>query len=112
MSVHQVRALIESSTRLGPSDKQIPNYPTNIRMTQKLDAGAIEDLTGVAGPRTLEALRKLGEASRSMPAPPPPVVKPVAQPIPPPSREEQDKVLAAVREYALEYSKKLPNFIC
>jgi hypothetical protein len=31
---------------------------------------------------------------------------------PPPSREQQQKVLDAAREYALNYSKGLPNFIC
>ena len=40
-------------------------------------------------------------------APPP---KP--KPIPPPSYEEQQQVLAAVRDYALNYSATLPDFIC
>lgn len=112
LSVEQLRAFIESSSRLGHTDRQIADYLKNIRMTQRLDASAIEDMTGTAGPRTVEALRKLGETSKSMPAPPPVAPKPVVQPIPAPSAEEQEKVLRAVREYALDYSKKLPNFIC
>jgi hypothetical protein len=112
MSVDQLRAFVESSTRLGHSDKQIADYLKNIRLRQKLEAGVVEDLTGIAGPRTLEAMRKLAEASKSLPAPPPRAPQPVARPIPPPSPEEQTKILAAVTEYALDYSKKLPNFIC
>ena len=38
--------------------------------------------------------------------PPPPVQEP------PPSAEQQKKVLDEAREYALNYSKGLPNFIC
>jgi hypothetical protein len=34
------------------------------------------------------------------------------QPIPPPSSLEQGRILDQVREYAMEYTKKLPNFIC
>ncbi|MCX6624048.1 MAG: hypothetical protein NTY38_23895, partial [Acidobacteria bacterium] len=43
-------------------------------------------------------------------APPPP--KPVAPVIPPPPDEEQGKVIAEVRDYALNYTRRLPDFIC
>jgi hypothetical protein len=58
------------------------------------------------------ALRKLSETSKALPAPPAP--EPVAETpvIPPPTDEEQKKILADVRSYALDYSKRLPNFIC
>jgi hypothetical protein len=112
MSVDQLRAFVKSSRRLGHTDKQVAEYLRNIRLTQKLEPGVIEDLTGVAGPKTMEAMRKLSDASRELPAPPPPAPKPVVQPIPPPSSVEQARVLAAAREYALDYSKNLPNFIC
>ena len=112
MSVEQLRSFIESSQRLGHSDKQLADYLRNVRLTQKLDAGTVEDFTGVAGPRTMEALRKLVEASKSLAAPPPPPPKVVSQPIPPPESAEQARVLDAVREYARDYSKRLPNFIC
>jgi hypothetical protein len=112
MSVEQLRSFIESSQRLGHSDRQVADYLKNVRLTQKLDAGAVEDFTGVAGPHTMDALRRMSEASKSLPAPPPPPPKVVAQPIPPPNSLEQGRVLNSVREYALDYSKRLPNFIC
>jgi hypothetical protein len=57
-------------------------------------------------------LRHLIETSKELPAPKPPAPKPVAPPIPPPSSAEQARILNAAREYARDYSKKLPNFIC
>lgn len=112
MTVDQLRAFVESSQKLGHSDKQIADYLKNIRLTQKLEPGVVEDLTGIAGPKTMEALRKLVESTTKLEAPPPPPPAPVVKPIPPPDSEEQARVLHAAREYALEYSKKLPNFIC
>ena len=112
MSVDQLRAFIESSKRLGHTDKQVADYLKNVKLTQRLDPGAVEDLYGTAGPRTLEALRKLSETTKSLAPPPPPPPRPVVQPIPPPSSEEQAAVLEKVREYALAYVKGLPNFIC
>jgi hypothetical protein len=40
------------------------------------------------------------------------VEPPKPKPIPPPDSEEQARILAAVRKYALDYSKNLPDFIC
>ncbi|HYP06243.1 MAG TPA: hypothetical protein VER03_08390 [Bryobacteraceae bacterium] len=110
MNVDQLRAFITSSTRLGHTDKQISDYIKNIRMIERLDEATVEDFA--AGPRTTEALRRLITISKDLPAPKPPAPKPVVQPIPPPDPAEQARVLEAAREYARDYSKKLPNFIC
>jgi hypothetical protein len=111
MNVEQLRSFIASSTRLGHSDKQIADYISkNVRMIERLDAATVEDLA--TGPRTASALQRLVEASKDLPAPRPPEPKPVVQPLPPPEAAEQTRVLDAAREYARDYSKKLPNFIC
>ena len=112
MSVDQLRTFLESSKRLGHTDKQVADYLKNIRLSQQLSASVIEDFTGIVGPRTVEALRKLSDASKSMPAPAPVQPKPAPPPIPPPSSADQAKILEQVREYGLDYSKQLPNFIC
>ncbi len=65
-----------------------------------------------AGPKTAEVLRRLIETSKSLPAAAPPPPPPVVQPIPPPDSVEQARVLDAARDYARDYSKNLPNFIC
>jgi hypothetical protein len=110
MNIDQLRAFVTSSRKLGHSDKQIADYVKTIRMTERLDEATIEDF-GV-GPKTSEALRRLIETSQGLPAPKPPAPKPVVAPIPPPDSAEQARVLQAAREYAGDYSRKLPNFIC
>jgi hypothetical protein len=112
MTVEQLRGFIASSRQLGYSDKQVAEYLKTVKLKDKLDAGTVEDMTGKAGPKTMEALRRMIDTSKSLPAAPPPVVKAPPPPIPPPSSEEQGRVLNDVREYALDYSRKLPNFIC
>jgi hypothetical protein len=112
MTVEQLRAFIASSKQLGHSDKQVADYLKGVKVTQKLEPGTIEDMTGIAGTRTLEQLRRMAEASKNLPVPPPPPTPRVAPSIPPPTSEEQGRILDQVRDYALDYSKKLPNFIC
>jgi hypothetical protein len=112
MSVEQLRSFIESSQRLGHTDKQVADYLKGVRLTQRLDPGTVEDMTGIAGPRTMDALRKLVENTKALPQAPAPAPPPVVQPIPPPTSVEQGRVLEQAREYALQYTKSLPNFIC
>jgi hypothetical protein len=113
MSVDQLRAFIESSKKLGHSDRRVADYVKNIRLAQRLDEATIEDLqAGGAGPRTLAALRELAATSRSLPAAPAPPPKQLPKPIPAPEAAEQNRVLEEARQYALDYIRSLPNFIC
>jgi hypothetical protein len=113
MTVEQLRSFVSSSQRLGHSDKQVADYLKKVRLSERLEPGVVEDMQADGtGPRTSEALRELSEKSRSLPVPPPPVPKPVVQAIPPPSSAEQGRVLDQVTEYARDYTRKLPNFIC
>ena len=118
MSVEKLRQFLESSApmlKLGTmSDREMAAYLDKVKLTEKLDERQIEDFQGEMriGPKTLLALRKLAAESASLPvatavAPPP---KP--RPIPPPTSEEQAAILDDVREYALNYSDTLPDFIC
>jgi hypothetical protein len=113
MTVEQLKSFIQSSRKLGHTDKQVADYLRNVKVTQRLDAGVVEDLQAAgAGSRTLEALRKLSVETRSLPAAPPPAPKPIPAPIPPPDSLEQGRILDEASEYARGYSKRLPNFIC
>ena len=118
MSVEKLRQFLESSApmlKLGTmSDREMAAYLDKVKLTEKLDERQIEDFQGEMriGPKTLLALRKLAAESASLPvatavAPPP---KP--RPIPPPTSEEQAAIIDDVREYALNYSNTLPDFIC
>ena len=118
MSVEKLRQFLESNVdmiRQGKSsDRELAAFLDKIKLTEKLDERGIEDMQGQMriGPKTLLALHRLAAESVSLPvaavvAPPP---KP--RPIPPPSSEEQAAIIDDMREYALNYSNTLPDFIC
>jgi hypothetical protein len=114
MTVEQLAGFIRSSVKLGHPDKQVADYLEKVQLTQRLDASTVEDLQGAgAGPKTMEALRELEEASKTLPAAPPkPRKVEVVATIAPPPRADQEKVLAEVRDYANNYVRQLPDFIC
>ena len=113
MSVPDLVTFIKSSIQLHNDDRAVADMVKRLKLTNRLDAGTVEDLQGLgAGPRTLAALRELITASASLPeaapvAPPPPQAV-----IPPPSPAELKQILAEITEKALDYTKSLPNFIC
>jgi hypothetical protein len=114
VTVRQLIEFVKSSISQKLMDKDVAAGVANLRLTQKLEDQAIEDLqTAGAGPRTVSALTKLADASAQLPPPPPPA-PPKAVPTggPPPSKEDQKRIIEAVREYALGYTESLPNFIC
>jgi hypothetical protein len=113
LTVAQLEMFIRSAVQLKQPDRQVAEYLRKVKLTDKLDDRTIEDLQSLgAGPKTVAALRELGEASTSLPVAPPPPPKPVYVPPPPPDSVEQAKIIDQAREYALNYTKQLPNFIC
>ncbi|MBI2689510.1 MAG: hypothetical protein HYX27_24650 [Acidobacteria bacterium] len=116
MSVDQLRSFLKSSVDLHHPDKQVADFLKKSKLTQKLEARYFEEFSGMGvGPKTVEALRDMIALTKDLPAAPPPVVaakKPLPPPIPPPAADDQKEVIEKAREYALGYSKRLPDFIC
>ena len=113
LSVDQLFAFIQSSIQLKHPDRQVAAYLLKLKLSERLEPRTVEELEGLgAGPATVDALRKLSEASAGLPAIAPKPVKIAPVPIPPPPAAEQNAIIERVREYALNYSKNLPNFIC
>ncbi len=113
MTVADVIAFVNSQIKLKGDDRATADFLRGIRLTQKLDPRDVETLQGQgAGPRTVQALRKLSEDSAGLPAAPPPEAVTGPAPAPPPSPAELASILAAMREYALSYTKSLPNYVC
>jgi hypothetical protein len=113
MTVAQLVMFIRSSVELKQPDNKVAEYLRHVKLTDKLDDRTIEDLQSLgAGSRTVAALRELSDASASLPVAPPPPPKPVYVPPPPPDSIEQEKIIDQARDYALNYTKQLPNFIC
>ena len=113
LTVEKLTAFIRSAVELKQPDKQVAEYLHHVKMVEKLDDRTIEELQGMgAGQKTVAALSELRDASQSLPSAPPPTPKPVLTPIPGPDSLEQAKIIDEAREYVMNYTKQLPNFIC
>ncbi len=113
MTVAQLVMFIRSSVELHQPDAKVAEYLRKVKLTDKLDDRTIEDLQSLgAGARTIAALRELAEASAGLAPAAPPPPKPVYVPPPPPDPADQAKIIEQARQYALNYTKQLPNFIC
>jgi len=116
MTVDQLRSFLKSSVDLHHPDRQVADFLKKSKLTQKLEPKAFEEFVDMnVGPKTVEALRDLMTQTKDLPAAPAPApmaAKPVAPTIPPPSTAEQNEIIESAREYALSYSKRLPDFMC
>src|SRR5712671_51992 len=112
LSVDQLMQFLNSAIEMKQTDSEIAKYLVRAKLTDKLEDSAIEKLlaSGI-GPKTLAALHTLRDQSQALakakPAPPAPKVE-----LPPvPNSEQQAAIINDVREYALSYSKGLPNYL-
>ncbi len=117
MTVEKLAAFLRNainSTEYKYTDRDISGFLVNVKMTERLDERTIEELQGQMkiGPLTLVRLKMLADQSQGLAAAKPVVAPLPPKPIPPPSSEEQAAILDEVREYALNYSRTLPDFIC
>ena len=114
LTVNQLVDFITSSIAQKMLDKDVAGFLATARMSEKLDGRVVEELQGKgAGPKTVAALLRLSEASANLTPPAPKAAAPPKpKPIPSPSNEEQRDVLNTAREYALNYTRTLPDFIC
>ncbi len=113
LTVENLLKFIRSSIQLKQPDTQVADALRHFKMVEKLDDRIVEELQGMgAGPKTVAVLREMSNASASLPAAPLPGPAPVVAPVPPPDPSEQAKILDETRQYVMNYTKNLPNFIC
>ncbi len=116
ITVSQLVSFIQSSAKNRLPDKQVAEYLRHVKLSNKLDDQTIEDLQNQgAGPRTVEALKQLGTSSATLAAAPVTVTAAKVEPppqAPPPDLQQQGKIIDAARDYAMNYTKQLPNYIC
>jgi hypothetical protein len=106
--------LTSSLEQLKLSDGEIAKYLAKTKLSERLEDATIEKLLAKGvGPKTVDALRKLRDQSESLATAKPNMTTSVSAPkLPPaPNAEEQAAIMDEVREYALNYSKSLPNFL-
>ena len=115
LSYQQLRDMLQSSIEQGLQDREISKYLKSQKLRFALSDALLEEFQGMgAGSRTLKVLRELQTRSRAMPAPriveankPPGPDQP-----PPPSEEDQARIIAETRANALAYTDNLPDFVC
>ncbi len=113
MTVDQLVTFVSSAVQMKEQDKVVAEYLHRIKLSNKLEDEKLEQLQTIGvGPKTMQALRELRDSTATLAAPPPPAPKLVAIPRPSPDSMEQKRVLNDAREYALNYVKGLPDFIC
>jgi hypothetical protein len=117
LSVRELIGFIQSSEQLiregKQTDSEVAKYLAKVRLTERLDDRIIEEMQSYGiGAKTLQALQALRDRTKDLMAAKPIAPEARPAPIPPPSSEEQAAIITDVREYALNYSKNLPDFIC
>ena len=113
LPVDKLVEFIQSSVAQRLPDKEVASYLATVRLSSKLEDRTIEDLRDKgAGPKTVAALTRLADQSASLPVAKPVAAAPVyVEPAAPPETE-QERIIEQIREYALSYSRTLPDFIC
>ena len=118
LTVEKLVSFLQSSEKMikegKMTDRELAAYLAKVKLTERLDDRTIEDLQGTTpiGPKTLEALHALRDRSQTFAVAKPVLPEAKPTPIPAPSSEEQAAIIDEVREYALNYSKTIPDFIC
>jgi hypothetical protein len=112
LNLDQLMKFLSSSLELKMTDTELAKYLAKTKLSERLDDVTIEKLlaSGI-GPKTLNALRTLRDQSESLSKAKPVAAAPKWQPPPAPNAMEQAAIIEEVREYALNYSKSLPNFL-
>ncbi len=117
MSVEELYNVVQSNQKFikegKMTDRELASFLGKQKLTERLDDRAVEQLQGLGiGPKTLEALQRLRDQSKTLPAAKP--MEPPGPPpqAPPPDSIEQKAIIDSAREYALSYSQRLPDFIC
>ena len=112
LTLDQLMKFLTSSVELKMSDTDVAKYLAKTKLSERLDDVTIEKLlaSGI-GPKTLDALRALRDKSESLATAKPAAAAPAPRTPPAPNAVEQAAIMEEVREYALNYSKSLPNFL-
>jgi hypothetical protein len=112
LTAEQLIGFVKSSVERKMTDVEISRYLRTVKLSQRLSESQFEDLLTIGlGQRSLQALHAIHDQSQGLPPAPAAAVRTVQLP-PAPAAQEQAEIIAAVREYALNYSKNLPNFLC
>ena len=112
LTLAELMNFLTSSIELKQSDTEIAKFLAKAKLSERLDDVTIEKLLAAGiGPKTVNALRALRDQSQTLATAKPVAPPPKVQLPPAPNAVEQAAIMDEVREYALNYSKSLPNFL-
>ena len=112
LTLDELLKFLTSSMELKMTDNELAKFLVKTKLSERLDDVTIEKLlAGGIGPKTVAALRLLRDQSESLATAKPVAAAPKPKLPPDPNAEEQAAIIEDVREYALNYSKNLPNFL-
>lgn len=115
MTIANLQAFIKSSIERKNPDRDVASFLATVKLSEKLYPKVVEDLQSAgAGPRTVAALTALVAKTASLPAEAPKMVMTTPKATGPkePSEEDKKQALQETREFALSYTKSLPDFLC
>jgi hypothetical protein len=114
LSVARLMEWLRQPATAKENDQKLAAYLAGVKLTDRLDDRAIDSLRGqvLLGPKSMDALRNIRDESKNLPEAGAGGTSAAAKPLTVPTSEEQTAILEDARRYALEYSQKLPNFIC
>ncbi len=114
LSYDQLSEFLKSSIEQGFKDKQVANYLKSQKLKFALSDKLIEEFVGWGiGAKTLQTLNELKASTASLPEPRiiPKTNQRTQQP-PPPSLDEQQRIIAEARASAKAFTVGLPDYIC
>jgi hypothetical protein len=114
MTVAKLMEFVNSSVQEKNPDNQVANIVSKTKLTERFTLADLKVLQDAGvGPKTLTALAALVTQSAKL-DPPAPKTAIAAKPagLPDPSDGEKKEVLRQTREWALNYVKSLPDFLC
>ena len=125
VTVEQLKQFIHSSSARKDADQTVVNQLKTMTVAERISGQALRELLSESpGALTSEALKQLQTAAQNLPLPAAERRQPERkqaeqqqaepQPSPPskPLSAEQEKIVAEAREIALDYTRRLPDFIC
>jgi hypothetical protein len=111
--VEFIKSCTDPQVRARYPDKQVADYINHLKLSERLDDRTLENLEAMnIGVQTRHALELLRDRTKTLIVAAPPAALLPPKQDPPPTSEEQAALIDELRDYALNYSGNLPDFIC
>src|ERR1051325_4170496 len=109
-TVAEIISMVRDAIAKHESDAALAKNLHRLKAVEKLDRRTVEELESAgAGPKSVAELERLRDGSTSLPRPAGPSPFRYG---PRPSIEEQQRIINAAQQIAINYGGSLPDFLC